>query len=179
MRGVKIILDNGRKFALVARSGSHAIIYHSLPLDLRTPKDYISSSDYRWHPIHSSTNASPLESSDLTDGLCCLVRDPIERFRSACARQKVSVEEGLSLSESDVHFWSLEYMGLLSFGVKYFRFPDQIDLCAEWLGLPTPIPKMNEEPESDKPVLTETQRELIKKQYNQDILLWESLLSIG
>jgi hypothetical protein len=66
-------------------------------------------------------------------------------------------------------------MGLLDEGVTCFRFPDQIDACAEWLGLETPVPQLNEEDEESKPVLTPEQEEAIRATYAADIALWESL----
>lgn len=170
MKGAKITLPNGKKFALVPRSGSYSIIWQALPISLRNPEGE------RWHPINATTNTigSPLNSDDISD-LCCLVRDPVERFRSACARQQKTVEEGLELIEKDVHFWTLESMGLLAEEINHFRFPDQIDDCAQWLGLETPVPILNEELEEDKPVLTEEQKILIREAYSSDVELWESL----
>jgi hypothetical protein len=104
-----------------------------------------------------------------------MVRDPVERFRSACARQGVSVEEGLTRMDADVHFWSLAHMGLLAQGVTHFRFPDQLDACAEWLGLETPVPQLNDEPESSKPTLTPEQETAVRAAYAADIAMWESL----
>ena len=104
-----------------------------------------------------------------------MVRDPVERFRSACARQGVSVEEGLTRQEYDVHFWPLAYMGLLAKGVTHFRFPDQLDACAAWLGLETPVPQTNAESESQKPALTPEQEARVRETYAADIALWESL----
>jgi hypothetical protein len=170
MRGAKITLPNGRRFALVPRSGSYAIIWQALPEDSRTPEE-------GWHPINATGNTigSPLAVDEPAEGLCCLVRDPVERFRSACARQKVTPEEGLLRLESDVHFWPLVDMGLLADGVKHFRFPDHINACAEWLGLETPVPQLNDEPEEAKPVLSAEQEQAVRAAYAYDISLWESL----
>lgn len=170
MKGAKITLPNGKKFALVPRSGSYSIIWQALPENLRNPVGE------RWHPINATTHTigSPLNSDDISD-LCCLVRDPVERFRSSCARQNVSVEEGLLLKNHDVHFWSLEDMGLLTEGVTYFKFPNKINECVEWLGLETPVPQLNEEAEELKPILTPEQENLVRTMYEADIVLWESL----
>jgi hypothetical protein len=170
MKGAKITLPNGKKFALVARSGSYSIIWQALPENLRNPVGD------RWHPINATTHTigSPLNSDDISD-LCCLVRDPVERFRSACARQQKTVEEGLESISFDVHFWTLESMGLLAEGVLHFRFPEQIDTCAQWLGLEAPVPQLNEEVEELKPVLTPEQEAAIRTLYATDIALWESL----
>ena len=170
MKGAKITLPNGNRFALVPRSGSYAIIWQAIPEDDRTPGG-------EWHPINatSQTIGSPLQEDEPADGLCCLVRDPVERFRSACARRKTTVDEGLQLLQGDVHFWPLSDMGLLADGVKHFKFPEQIDACAEWLGLPTPIPQLNAEAEDGKPLLTPEQEARVRELYAADISLWESL----
>ncbi len=168
MKGAKITLPNSKRFALIPRSASYAIIWQAIPEYLRIPGD-------NWHPIKATTNniGSPLEVDEPADGLCCLVRDPIERFRSACARQKVTPEEGLQRLQTDVHFWPISDMGLLVDGVTYFRFPYEIDACANWLGLQTPVPKLNEEPESEKPTLTEQQKLAIQIAFADDIAMWE------
>ena len=180
MKGAKITSSNGRRFALVTRSGSYSIIWQAIPEEKRVPNDSLSPRG-RWHPINATANTigSPLQADEPADGLCCLVRDPVERFRSACARQGVSVEEGLTKQEDDVHFWSLESMGLLQAGVTHFRFPDQLDACAEWLGLETPVPQLNEEPEEGKPTLTPEQEARVREIYAADIALWESLATNG
>jgi len=171
MRGAKLTMLDGKRFAVVARSGSYAICWQSLPQELQR----VPTGSQRWHPI----SASPYKGSMLDDetaiGICCMVRDPIERFRSSCARQQVSVEEGLTRTEWDVHFWPLKSMGLLQEGVTHFRFPDQLNDCAEWLGLPSPVPQLNEEAEELKPVLTPEQETAIRTTYAEDIALWESL----
>ena len=170
MKGAKITLPNQKRFALVPRSGSYSIIWQAIPEDARTPGG-------EWHPINATTQTigSPLQEDEPGEGLCCLVRDPVERFRSACARRKTTVEEGLQLLQSDVHFWPLADMGLLEDDVTHFRFPDQLDVCAEWLGLPTPVPQLNAENEADKPTLTAEQEQAVRTAYAADIALWESL----
>jgi hypothetical protein len=177
MRGASIIVDNGRRFAVATRSGSYAIIWQSLPASLRVPVE--KPNGERWHPLNSHPNAYSLNglTQAPAEGLCCLVRDPVERFRSACARQGVSVEEGLTALNSDVHFWPLESMGLLTEGVTHFRFPGQINDCAEWLGLETPVPQRNAEPEENKPTLTPEQEAAVRVAYSADVALWESLQS--
>jgi hypothetical protein len=170
MRGAKITVANGRRFALVTRSGSYTIIWQAIPEESRTPQQ-------GWHPINATTHTigSPLQVDEPAEGLCCLVRDPVDRFRSACARQGVSVEDGLLLQNSDVHFWTLESMGLLAEGVTHFSFPGQINDCANWLGLETPVPQLNEEPEANKPTLTPEQEAAVRAAYSADVALWESL----
>jgi hypothetical protein len=170
MRGV-CSLYNGKALALVTRSGSHAL------MNLMLPKGHIKNhpehlKEETWHPIMN------LQGHDLRMGTpgvptCCMVRNPIDRFRSSCARRNKTVEEGLL--EDEVHFWTMESMGLLNDKIKYFLFPEQINECASWLGLLTPVPRINEEKDDKKPVLNEQQLELVVKQYYNDIDLYQKL----
>jgi hypothetical protein len=68
-------------------------------------------------------------------------------------------------------------MGLLAEGVEYFRFPSQINDCAEWLGLKTPVPALNAESEAGKPTLTAAQEAAVRELYADDIALWDSIQS--
>ena len=170
MRGVCSIYHN-KALALVTRSGSHTLMNLMLPKD-NVPYVPEGLKDEKWHPIMN------LQGHDLKHGfpempICCMVRNPVDRFRSACARRNKTVEEGLL--EDEVHFWTMESMGLLNDKIKYFLFPEQIDECAAWLGLPTPVPRLNEEKDDKKPVLSESQIELVVKQYYNDNELYKKL----
>ena len=169
MQGAKITLPNGRRFALVPRSGSYSIIWLAISEHNRTPD--IEG----WHPINSTTDniGSPLLDNEPTENLCCLVRNPIDRFKSSCARVGVTPKEAFDLINQDIHFWTLEYMGLLQEGITYFKFPTEIDTCSEWLGLETPVIKMNQEPVH--PILTQQEENIVRQIYQNDIILWESL----
>ena len=170
MRGV-CALYNNKALALVTRSGSHALMNLMLPKDhVKTHPEFLK--DQKWHPIMN------LQGHDLKIGLpefevCCMVRNPVDRFRSSCARRNKTVEEGLL--EDEVHFWTMESMGLLNPRIKYFLFPEQIDECAAWLGLPTPVIRLNEEQDDKKPVLNDRQLELVIKNYYNDNELYQNL----
>jgi len=170
MRGV-CALYNNKALALVTRSGSHALMNLMLPKNhIKTQPEHLK--EERWHPIMN------LQGHDLILGLpdvpvCCMVRDPVERFRSSCARRNKTVDEGLL--EDEVHFWTIESMGLLNDKIKYFLFPEQIDECAEWLGLPTPVPRLNEEKNDKKPKLNKKELELVIEKYYNDTELYKKL----
>ena len=139
--------------ALITRSGSYSILNHVLTTKHpeRLTKKNIPENQTRWHPVYSLAGyCIDMSTSGVPNPLAVMVRNPVERFRSACARQNKTVEEGLGLLESDVHFWPLKDMGLIADGIVYFRFPDQINDCSLWLGLPVPVPQENEEPEEKK-----------------------------
>jgi hypothetical protein len=103
------------------------------------------------------------------DGHNCglIVRNPVERFRSMIARRHLDVDEQL-----DNPFYGPLPTGNFA---RYFRFEDQIDAAAEWLGLPTPLPVEDATDEADKPVLTPEQEARVREIYAADIALWESL----
>jgi len=173
MRGV-CALYNNKALALVTRSGSHALMNLMLPKNHEIYKPEMFK-DERWHPIMN------LVGHDLRMGypncdLCCMVRNPVDRFLSSCARRNQTVEQGL-LEDEDVHFWTLESMGLLNsdINIKYFLFPEQIDECANYLGLLTPVIRLNEEDNNKKPKLNEKQLELVVQKYYHDNELYLKL----
>ena len=166
--------DGSKGIALVTRSGSYSLFknilskyYPNLPQDEKDRPVLIDNN--RWHPVMNLQNIVDMSGNDVSDlEFAVMVRNPIERFRSSCARKQCSPTEGLTTMQEDVHFWSMESMGLLNDKIKYFLFPEQIDECAIWLGLPTPVPRLNEEKDSKKPVLNEKELELVIKQYYND-----------
>jgi hypothetical protein len=168
-RAVAVPAAEGRAFVIVARSSSYAIC-KSIAATFYPDRLNL---DYK-HPVQLVWESRPFYVLKESRECCCVVRDPVERFRSACARQNKTVAEGLAARETDVHFWSLKDMQLLG-GVTHFRFPYQINDCAEWLGLPVPVPQENDEPDEKKPVLTVEQGAAVRLAYAEDIALYESL----
>jgi hypothetical protein len=96
-----------------------------------------------------------------------VVRNPVERFRAMIAQRHLDVDEQLTSP----------FYGPLPQGnfVRYFRFEDQLNDAAEWLGLPTPLPHEDATSEADKPTLTPEQEARVREIYAADIALWESL----
>lgn len=128
-----------------------------------------------------------------------LVREPVSRFRSAIGYLHLSEsvddvlrimmeENGESIKNAngrnmggrrgfagDIHLRKqTRFIHDDDIDITYFRMPDQIDECAEWLGLPTPLVHVNET-SGPKPDLTNDQIDKIKKYYKSDIELWESI----
>ena len=89
------------------------------------------------------------------------------------ARRKLTFEQAIEMKNEDVHFWSIESMGLIDDRCSYFLFPQQIDLCADSLGLKTPVPKLNEE--NDKPNLSNVEKQILEEYYKADIQLYNKL----
>ena len=171
MRGVCAI-HNSKALALVTRSGSHALMNLMLPeiYEKRIPS---GPKEDRWHPIMN------LRGHDLRNGLpevekiCVMVRDPIERFISSMARRKLNFEQAIAAKDEDVHFWSIHSMGLINEKCSYFLFPEQLNACADVLGLKTPVPRLNEE--TEKPRLDASQLRTLKLFYEQDLELFHKI----
>lgn len=57
---------------------------------------------------------------------------------------------------------------------KFYKFPDQIDELATYLGLPTPVPKKNVS--KSKPVPTADELTWLTEYYKKDIELYENII---
>jgi hypothetical protein len=110
-----------------------------------------------------------------------LVRDPIERFRSACAQiRRTDVDYILTAMEGgdlvNPHF--LPQSQLMINTTKLYRFPDDLEALATEAGLSWPLPTINES-EGTKPILTEEQTTRLHAVYADDIALYESITEPG
>ena len=151
---------NGFAILLTPRTGSHSLalaamraFWPDLPLGPDHPAAYFGTQEY-WD--HTNPNVG------------IIVRNPVERFRSMCAhRPERTLEEHLAAP----------VYGKLPQGafVRYFRFEDQLNDAAEWLGIPTPISREDATELADKPTLTPEQEARVREIYAADIALWESL----
>jgi hypothetical protein len=146
---------------LIPRSGSHSLAVAAM----RT----------FWPDIEITNEAHPaiyFGCEEWWDGtnknIAIIVRNPIERFRSMCAhRPDRTIKEQLA----DPIYGPLPTGNF----VCYFRFEDQLNEAAKWLGLPTPLPQEDATDPASKPNLTLEQESIVKKIYADDIALWESL----
>jgi hypothetical protein len=122
--------------------------------------------NYEFHPANLIPGETNWDGTQQNVGL--IVRNPVERFRSMCAHRP---ERTL-----DEHLADPIY-GPLPKGkfVTYFLFEHQLDECAEWLGLPTPLPREDATDPAAKPHLTPEQETRVRKMYADDVALWESL----
>ena len=57
----------------------------------------------------------------------------------------------------------------------YFRFEDQLQACASWLGITQTLPQLGPTEPTEKPTLTAEQEIRVREIYAADIGLWESL----
>jgi hypothetical protein len=152
---------NGNAVLMTPRSGSHSLARAALIH--YWPALWVESDD---HPAILLPLDEGWDGSN--SNVAIVVRHPVERFRSMCAhRPERTLEE---------HLDSPMY-GPLPTGnfARYFRFENQLDAAAEWLGLPTPLPQEDATEEADKPTLTPEQEARVREIYADDIALWESL----
>jgi hypothetical protein len=152
-----LVSPNGNCLLLTPRSGSHSLALAALQ---------------SWYPdvdVPAGHPAAALPAIiDWPDcPVAVIVRNPVERFRSVIAHRHLDVDEQLANP----------MYGTLPAGnfARYFRFEDQLDDAAEWLGLPSPLPHEDAADEADKPTLTPEQQARVREIYAADIALWESL----
>ncbi len=111
------------------------------------------------------------------------VRDPVERFRSACAQEGRTADEALDLldeGKASQHFRAQsDYLAPGQDNTLY-KFPDHIEELATALGLDE-IPETNTSATNNgpKPDLTPEQLERVQALYADDIALFESIEEPG
>ena len=108
--------------------------------------------------------------------LLAVVRNPIDRFLSGCARKNWTVEQGiLELQKENVDIHIRPQYTFLSEDrpTKLFLFPNQVDEVASYLGLPTPVPKKNVS--KTKPIPTQEQLTWLTEYYKKDFDLINSI----
>ncbi|NDG19286.1 MAG: hypothetical protein EB117_13570 [Betaproteobacteria bacterium] len=152
---------NGNAIMLTPRSGSHSLA--------------LAAMQTFWPEIEIQQGGHPawyfvVQQNWPEDGHNCgiVVRNPVERFRSMCAhRPERTLEEHLAEP----------FYGPLPKGnfARYFRFEDQLNEAAEWLGLPTPLPQEDASDPALKPTLTAEQEARVRELFADDIALWQSL----
>ena len=174
--------DGLKGIALVTRSGSHSLFksilskyYPDLPQDEKNCP-FVNEND-RWHPVMNLNNILDMSCNDISDlEFAVIVRNPIERFRSSCARLGKTPVDVLDNYLENVHVWTLKSMGLLDAPkAKYFLFETQLEDCGSYLGLDLPLPELNGESDKNKPVLTNDILSRVQTHFADDIALYERL----
>lgn len=124
----------------------------------------------RWHSQLPKTE-------DPDANVVLIVRDPVERFRSACVEAGKTPDEALSeQGQKNTHFWPTSR--LLVDGCKLYRFESDLDDAATALGLTLPLPDIDGG-NGEKPDLTPEQLERVQAIYADDIALYESITEAG
>lgn len=162
-----INLPNNKTFAWAPRSGSTAILRALtttfFPEQLAIPVSTPNGVDPDPHCLCPSAS-SPTDGNELV----ILLRDPVERFRSACARTNKTPEEGLASLSSNAHFTPYsEWFYRLPSTFTAFSFETEFDACTTYLGVGV-IPQENEG--QNKPTLNSEQLTAVQEAYASDIL---------
>lgn len=138
----------------------------------------------RWHALVPKVTQA-------TKPVVLLIRDPVERFRSAMAQIRLSDVEGtLELLRQDGfvsrangrrrrRLWDDEHfvpqyrkaVGT----VHLFRFPEHLERAANLIGLDLPLPSVNEA-SRPKPMLTNEQVVKVEQWYSRDCELYENII---
>jgi len=170
---------NGQHVAVVFKAGSSAIgralkfaLHPTFTLNPNRGQEYLDKMNNRagWQAGVPRAN-TPIET-------IIPVRDPVERFRSACAQEGKTADEALNAESLSNHFrhtseWLVD-------GAKLYKFPEHIDDIAIDLGLDE-IASVNDSATNNgpKPELTPTQIEAVQALYADDIALYESITEAG
>lgn len=116
------------------------------------------------------------------DVVYLVVRDPVEKFRSACRMSKLTPDKALNkLLDDDLldpHFLLQSRFVKTRKSVRLYKLED-VEQMALDAGLETPLPKRNESVEGEKPTLTPEQLRKVKKLYRDDIELYNSITEAG
>lgn len=154
---------NGNALALTPRSGSHSLCVAALDSFWPDAERIVFG-----HPAAGLPNQEdyPADAAAAAE-VAMVVRNPIERFRSMCAHKpNKTIQE---------HLDSPVYGPLPTPPAKLFRFEDQLQECADWLGVTVPLPQIDPTEPTAKPNLTAEQEARVREIYAADIALWESL----
>lgn len=102
-----------------------------------------------------------------------LIREPIDRFLSACAMNNTDVAETIEALKTG-EGWQATHPIFEKQSYNYdkvFKFPAQTDDFCKYVGLPYPLPKLNES-KNPKAKLTKEQIKFLENYYADDIKLY-------
>lgn len=116
-----------------------------------------------------------------------IVRDPVDRFVSAYAKKVGGVPNTLGVDkfldwlfkqDKGTLNWHFRPQTILigNFsGTIYYDFNKGLDSLGSAIGLPVPLPSLNETDINDKPVLTQDQIDKVKSFYADDVILYATI----
>jgi hypothetical protein len=183
MYALKYNLPNGTSFAFAPRSGTSSL--GAAAVQQFFPDLWCGQTDGMAH------RALPFAIDEQWQECMVVVRDPVERFKSLCARTGTPAKESLvkiywglglgrkqsacrSCVEQTSVDWLYHYYPIsprIGSGCKMFPFERLADAAAT-LGLAS-LPHINAM--QDKPTLTDEEAAAVREIYADDIALWESL----
>jgi len=173
-RGNNYIMFNGQQIAMIGKSGSSAIA-KAIYIDGRDDVSEVmllSNAPGFQHRVPQTQEAN-----------CPIipVRDPVERFRSACAQEDRTAAQEISRIERNRYsFHTKPTSAYLVEGATLYKFPEHIKEIARDLGLDE-ISRVNDSNSnnSPKPILTDKELERVEELYADDISLYNSIEKAG
>lgn len=118
----------------------------------------------------------------------CLIRNPLERFASAVRQTNISIDAAIDclLNDKEYHFpvhskpkklredgHFREQSKLVTKDTILFRFPEEIDAMAKFIGITIEMPHLNK---SDKKIaLSDHQAEFVASYYYEDMEIYKRL----
>lgn len=162
-----IQLPNNVVFLWIPRTGStsiaKSILEQHYPERLNIPVSMSKNVETAWQRLLPKAN------SIKGQRIIALIRNPEDRFISACARTGLSIDEGLK--SEDIHFCSVSKFAR-GYNVEWFSFPDRIDDALKALSLQG-VKHLNKS--IVKPAITSEQQEKIRERYKDDFAIFDSL----
>lgn len=170
---------NGNSVAIIGKSGSTAL---GKAVTLATWPDFavVSGSNNQENLISAVQRpglwqAAAPQGKDPIGTVIIPVRDPVERFRSACAQDSRTAEEQLALVEAgQFNIHTRPVVNHIASPCVLFKFPEHLAAIASTLGT-SDIEPLNEAGEGAKPVLTAAELARVTTVYAQDIALFDSI----
>ena len=160
-------LPNGLIYAWIPRGGStavaKAILETHYPQALDTPCTLPAN---RTAPPYQML--LPRATATMGKRVIGLLGDPVERFRSACARTAMTVESGLTTS--DTHFTPASEL-MAGIAVEWYRFPGQLAGFSAMAGIPVPE-RLEESEPGEMPELTAGQLDAVQARYAADLVMY-------
>jgi hypothetical protein len=168
---------NGRQIAMIGKSGSSAISKAVFINSIN--QDYITDAQL------NADGAGFQHLVDQTQEPCfpmIPVRDPVERFRSACAQEdRTAAQEISRLERGRQSYHTKPTSSYLCSPSKLYKFPEHIKEIARDLGLDE-IHKINigeTHNHTPKPVLTKEEKKKVEELYAEDLALFNLIENAG
>jgi len=175
-RGNNYIIYKDKQIAMIGKSGSSAIakaIYQHIGHVITSAESNLESNSPGWQNVVPQTQ-NP-------DRPMIPVRDPIERFRSACAQEdRTAAQEISRLERGRQSYHTKRTSSYLVEGARLYKFPEHIKEIARDLDL-LGIERVNDSNSnnSPKPILTDDEIKRVEELYADDISLYNSIENAG
>ena len=175
-RGNNYIIFGDKQIAMIGKSGSSAIakaIYLKLKNDDQITQQELEATGagFQHKVLQNQDPYFPM----------IPVRDPVERFRSACAQEdRTAAQEISRLERGRTSYHTKKTSSYLFSPCRLYKFPEHIEEITKDLGLDN-IPPMNigEHNNLPKPILTEEEIQKVEELYADDLELFNSIETAG